>query len=107
MNETKAPDLMRFRQIIEFRTSRVDDFNAHLDAWIVKTEGLRIPHQAVVCKDRDAENLYLLTVEFSSHAVGMENSGRPETGEFAAFLTSMCDEPLRFRNLDVLRAEDL
>jgi hypothetical protein len=98
---------VRFRQIIEFRTSRIDDFNAHLDAWISETEGQRIPHRAVVCHDRDAENTYLLTVEFSSHAVAMENSGRPETGEFAAFLTSLCDGPLEFRNLDVLRADDL
>ncbi len=98
---------MRFRQIIEFRTSRIDDFNAHFDAWITKTEGRRIPHQAVVCKDRDVENAYLLTVEFSSHAVGMKNSNRPETGDFAAFLSSICEGPLGFRNLDVLRSEDL
>jgi hypothetical protein len=98
---------MRFRQVIEFRTSRIGDFNARLDAWITNTEGRRIPHQAVVCKDRDAEDVYLLTVEFSSYAVGMENSGRPETGEFAAFLSSICDGPLRFRNLDVLRSEQL
>ena len=32
---------MRFRQIIEFRTSRIDDFNAQLDAWMVKTQGHR------------------------------------------------------------------
>jgi hypothetical protein len=98
---------VRFRQIIEFRTGRIDDFNAHLDGWITKTDGRRIPHQAMVCKDRDAENTYLLTVEFSSHAVAMENSARPETSEFAAFLTSICDGPLEFRNLDVLRTEDL
>jgi hypothetical protein len=38
---------------------------------------------------------------------GMENSGRPETGEFAAFLAGTCDSGLTFRNLDVLREEDL
>ena len=98
---------MRFKQIIEFKTSRIDDFNTHLDAWITETNGRRIPHQAVLCRDRDAENVYLLTVEFSSHADGMDNSGRPETGEFAAFLTSIVDRPLGFRNLDVLRTDDL
>jgi hypothetical protein len=98
---------MRFSQTIEFRTRRIDAFNAQLDAWITKTNGRRIPHQAVVCKDRDAEDVYLLTVEFSSHAVGIQNSTRPETGEFAEFLTSICDGPLGFRNLDVLRTEDL
>ena len=31
---------MKFSQIIEFETSRVDEFNAHLDAWMAKSEGL-------------------------------------------------------------------
>ena len=30
-----------------------------------------------------------------------------ETGEFAEFLTSICEGPPTFRNLDVLREEDL
>jgi hypothetical protein len=52
-------------------------------------------------------NLYLLMVEFSSYEQGMENSSRPETGEFAAFLGEISDGALKFRNLDVLREEDL
>ena len=98
---------MKFAQIIEFTTSRIDDFNAELDAWMTRTEGSRIPHSAVLSKDRDAENVYLLMVEFASHEQGMENSGRPETGDFAAFLNSIADGPLKFRNLDVVRVEHL
>ena len=70
---------MKFTQTIEFETSRIDEFNARLDAWMAKTEGHRIPHRAVLRQDRDAENLYLLMVEFSSYEQGMENSSRPET----------------------------
>ena len=98
---------MKFTQIIEFSTSRIDEFNASLDAWMARTEGHRIRHRAVLRTDRDAENLYLLMVEFPSYEKGMENSSRPETGEFAAFLAGISDTPLRFRNLDVLREEDL
>jgi quinol monooxygenase YgiN len=98
---------MKFTQIIEFRTARIDTFNANLDAWMTKTESRRIPHRAVLRRDRDADDCYLLMVEFASHDAGMENSNRPETGEFAAFLTSICDGPPTFRNLDVLREEDL
>jgi hypothetical protein len=98
---------VKFAQIIEFKTSQIDDFNAHLDAWMTKTEGHRIPHRAVVRRDRDTENLYLLLVEFSSHDQAMENSSRPETAEFASFLAGISDGPLTFRNLDVLREEDL
>jgi hypothetical protein len=98
---------MKFAQIIEFTTGRIDEFHASFDAWMVKSEGHRIPHRAVLRQDRDAENLYLLMVEFSSYDQGMENSNRPETGESATFLTEICDGPLKFRNLDVLREEDL
>jgi len=98
---------MRFTQIIEFTTSRIDDFNAELDAWMLKSEGHRIPHRAVLRKDRDTDGVYLLMVEFSSYEQGMENSSRPETGQFAAFLNDISEGPLQFRNLDVLREEDL
>ena len=98
---------MKFAQIIEFETGRIDEFNASFDRWMASSEGHRIPHQAVLRKDRDAQNVYLLMVEFSSYEVAMENSSRPETGEFAAFLATLCDGPLSFRNLDVLREEDL
>ena len=98
---------MKFAQIIEFRTTQIDMLNARLDAWITKTEGRRIPDRAVLRRDRDVEDLYLLMVEFASHDAGVENSNRAETGEFAAFLSSICDGPLTFRDLDVLREEDL
>jgi hypothetical protein len=48
-----------------------------------------------------------LMVEFASHGMAMENSNRAETGDFAAFLSRLSDSPLTFRNLDVLREEDL
>jgi hypothetical protein len=98
---------MKFAQIIEFTTSRIDEFNASLDAWMTRTEGHRIPHRAVLRKDRDTDHVYLLMVEFQSHEQGMENSHRPETEAFAAFLAEISDGPLKFRNLDVLREEDL
>ena len=98
---------MKFAQIIEFKTRRIDDFNANLDAWIIRTAGSRIPHRAVLRRDRDGDNHYLLMVEFSSYEVAIENSSRPETGQFAAFLATLCDGPLSFRDLDVLREEDL
>ena len=98
---------MKFAQIIEFKTNRIDDFKANLDAWITKTEGKRIPHHAVLSRDRDADDRYLLTVEFADYDKGMENSNRPETSEFAAVLAEISEEPPTFRNLDLIREEDL
>ena len=77
---TSEEDVVKFRQIIEFSTSRIDDFNAYFDDWITASEGDRIPHRAVLQADRDAENVYLLTVEFASHEQAMENSVRPAPG---------------------------
>jgi hypothetical protein len=34
----------------------------------------------------------------------MENSARPEVGEFASRMAALCDEPPRFYNLDVVEA---
>jgi len=84
---------MKFAQIIELSTDRIDEFNATLDAWKLKTAGKRTPHRAVVSRDRDTEGRYLLTVEFSSYEQGMQNSGRPETAEFAAFLRASATRP--------------
>ena len=98
---------MKFTQIVEFKTRRIDNFNASLDAWMIRTEGTRIPHHAILSRDRDADDRYLLTVEFASFDDGMENSNRPETSEFAAVLAEISDGDLTFRNLDVIREEDL
>jgi hypothetical protein len=98
---------MKFTQIIEFSTGRIDAFNAGLDEWMGRSEGHRIPYRAVLRRDRDAQDRYLLMVEFASYEQGMENSGRPETGEFAAFLAGISESALTFRNLDVLREEHL
>ena len=98
---------MKFTQTIEFRTSRIIDFNAHLDAWITSTAGNRIPHRAILRKDRDADDMFQLMVEFASYEQGMENSNRPATAEFASFLAGICDGRPTFRNLDVLREDDL
>jgi quinol monooxygenase YgiN len=98
---------MRFTQIIEFSTKRIDDLNAFFDEWIAASEGERIPHRAVLHADRDREGVYVLTVEFSSHEQGMANSNNPRTQEFASFLGDISDGERTFRNLDVLRHEDL
>ena len=96
---------MKFSQIIEFSTDRIDQFNAELDAWQARTEGTRIPHRATLARDRDTVGGHLLIVEFASHDQASQNSNRPETAEFAALLARLSDIPLTFRNFDVLREQ--
>ena len=97
---------MKFSQIIEFTTDRVDQFNTELDAWAARTKGKRIPHRATLSRDRDTPGRHLLIVEFASYEQGRENSDRPETADFAAFLTRLSNTPPTFRSLDVIREDD-
>jgi len=96
-----------FTQIVEFATGRIEELNSYFDDWIARSEGDRIPHRAVLLADRDTPGTYVLTVEFSSRETAIENSARPRTGEFSAFLGQIADGPLGFRSFDVLRVEDL
>jgi quinol monooxygenase YgiN len=94
---------MKFVQIIEFKTSRIDEFVALLDEWVGRSD--KRP-RALRTRDRDQENVYVHIVEFPSYEEAMENSNRPETTEFAQRLAELCDGPPVFRNLDLLQEYD-
>lgn len=96
---------MKFVQIIEFTTGDIESFNSVLDEWLAKTEGTRTSGKATQGRDRDDDSRYLSIVEFPSYEAAMENSNRPETAEFATKLSSICDGPLTFRNIDVTRED--
>jgi hypothetical protein len=96
-----------FIQIIEYKTSRIDELNAVIDAWLRATEGKRLATRGVQTKDLDATDTYLQIVEFPSYEQAMANSELPETGELAGKLAALCDEPPTFRNLDVLREDQM
>lgn len=98
---------MPFIQIIEYHTSRIEELNAVLDAWLEATQGKRGASRGVQTRDRDATDTYLQIVEFPSYEEAMANSDLPETSEFAAKLAGLCDGPPIFRNLDVLREEQM
>jgi hypothetical protein len=94
---------MRFIQIIEFTTSRIDEFETLLDEWLDKTQGKRSASRGVQTLDRDRDNTYVQIVEFPSYEEAMANSDLPETTEFAARMAELCDGPATFRNLNVIR----
>lgn len=98
---------MTFIQIIEYRTSRIDELNALLDGWLEATRGKRSAVRGMQTRDRDAADTYVQIVEFPSYEDAMANSDLPETGEFAGKLAALCDGPPSFRNLDVVREEQM
>ena len=98
---------MAFIQIIEYKTSNIDELAAALDGWLAATKGKRAATRGMQTKDRDATNTYVQIVEFPSYEDAMVNSDLPETREFSAKLASLCDGPPTFRNLDVVREEKM
>jgi hypothetical protein len=96
-----------FIQVIEFQTSRIDELNTALDAWLEKTKGKRAATRGTGTKDRDRADTYVQIVEFPSYEDAMANSALPETSEFAAQLAQLCDVPPTFRNLDVIREDGM
>lgn len=90
-----------FVQIIEIRTSRVDEVRGLVEQMRAENDsGAAV--RATVTADRDRPGYYLNLVEFDSYQVAMQNSSRPEVSEYAARLAALCEEPPRFYNLDVL-----
>ena len=98
---------MAFIQVIEVTTTRLDEIQALMDEWLVRTEGKRKAQRSTLTADRDRPNTYVQMVEFPSYEAAMANSALPETSEFAERITKLCDAPPSFRNLDVRRVDDM
>ncbi|MDQ2881650.1 MAG: hypothetical protein M3Y48_10585 [Actinomycetota bacterium] len=91
-----------FVQIVEFKTSRIDEVQALVDEMRPQMEAAGTAARRVTATaDRDRPGYYLTIVEFDSHESAMENSNRPETSEFSAAMAKLCDGPPTFYNLDV------
>ena len=97
---------MRFIQIFEFTTTRIDEVEALLDKWVAQSEGRRKVERSVLAADRDRPQTYVQIVEFPSYEEAMQNSSLPETTEFAQKLTALCEGSPQFRNLELVRTDD-
>lgn len=91
-----------FVQIVEFTTSRIDEVQTLADDMRAEREAGTV-RRLTFTADRDHPNRYRSIVEFDSYESAMENSNRPETADFSAKMSVLCDGPPTFHNLDVLR----
>jgi quinol monooxygenase YgiN len=98
---------MKFVQFIEFKTDDIDAFSAEVDRWIADSTEFRTATRASLCADRDDPGTYVHIVEFPSYEEAMTNSNDPRTADFAARMATMTAEGRRFRNLDLLRVNEL
>ena len=94
-----------FVQIIEMKTSRYDEVDKLTEEWRAQTQGRRATGRAMVTKDRDTPNTYVVVVEFPSYEAAMKNNDLPETAQFAEQMAKLCDAPPTFRNLDLEKVE--
>ena len=97
--------MAKFIQIIEYKTSRIDEVDKTLDEFITSTQGKRMTSHVYATTDRDQPNTYMDIVEFPSYAAAQKNNDLPETGQISEKLAKLCDGPPKFRNLDVRREE--
>jgi quinol monooxygenase YgiN len=92
-----------FVQIIEIQTSRIDEVIALTDEMRARASEESTVRRGTYTRDTDRAGYYMAIIEFDSYESAMQNSNRPETGDFAARMAKLCDAPPRFYNLEVLQ----
>lgn len=94
-----------FLQVIEWRTSRIDEVEQLNERWRERFPEIG-PSRILVGSDRDNTGTYMTVVEFESYEAAMKNSADPVTSEFAEQMAELCDGPPTFHNLDLIRVEE-
>jgi len=93
---------MGFVQIIEFRSSKIDEIRKTGEAWEAAAGADRKARHIVLCEDRDNPGRYFNIVFFDSYESAMENSTMPVTQEFSQKMMALGDGPPTFHNLNVI-----
>ena len=74
---------MGFVQIIEYRTSKIDEMRKVGEEWEAAAGGQSRARRRVMCADRDNPGRYVNVVFFDSYEEAMENSELPVTQEYS------------------------
>jgi hypothetical protein len=93
---------MAFVQIMEFRTSNIEEMRRLGDEWESTAGSASRVTRRVLCEDRDRPGLYLNIVFFDSYEAAMENSNLSVTSEFSQRMAGITDAGATFQNLDVI-----
>jgi len=94
-------DVPKFVQIMEFKTSRIDEVEA-LSRKMQEDRGDNfLANKATVTEDRERPGTYLVIIEFDSYEIAMKNSNDPETDKATKDMGALLDGPPKFYNLDV------
>jgi hypothetical protein len=93
---------MAFVQIIQYRTSKIDEMRTVGDEWEAAARDGGTARRVMLCGDRDTGGQYFTLAFFDSYDAAMENSNNPTTQEYAQRMMSLADGPPTFYNLDVI-----
>ena len=96
-----------FVQVIEFRTTRLPEFQEIEDRWQDEIGDDRTARWAVTGAERSAPDRYLQIVGFPDYESAMANSKNPVTSRFAQELGEVCEGDAVFHDLDVRRVQAL
>jgi hypothetical protein len=95
-----------FVQIVEFKTTRLDEGQKLIDEYNERTAGKRASSRAMLLSDRDNPNSYFAVVEFASWEDAQRNNELPETQELSQKLDALTDGGTTFHNFDVVRIDE-
>jgi len=94
---------MAFIQIIDYRTSKVDEVERLGQEWeAAAADAGSTARRRVLARDRNVDDRYLNIVFFDSYEEAMQNSDLPVTQEFAGRMAELVDSPPTFPDLDVI-----
>jgi len=98
---------VKFIQVIEYTTTRFEEVDKLVDGWVTVTKGRRTATHAYTGLDRETPDRYIDIVVFPSYEEAMRNNKLPETMAMAERWMKLCKGEPVFRNLDVVREDNL
>lgn len=98
---------MAFVQVIEFRTSKIDEMRALGQEWEAAAAGQGTARRRIMCADRDDPGRFFNLVWFDDYESAMANSELSMTQEFSQRMMALGDGPPTFHNLDVIEDREL
>ena len=93
---------MAFIQIIEFRTSKIDEVRKVGQEFEAAVGSDGTARRVLVCEDKDSPGRYFNVVFFDSYDDAMKNSNLPGTQEISGKMMALTDGAPTFYNLDVI-----
>ncbi|WP_329115683.1 hypothetical protein [Streptomyces sp. NBC_01465] len=99
---------MKFAQIIEFETERIDEIRSVIAQFEQQNQGKQgHPVHRTVLQDRAHPKRFLVVIEFNSYEEAMINSRNPEVDKLSQKLASMATKKPTFTDCDIREQADI